>query len=105
MIYLKWLGLFKEKVLGDDPFIFNGKPSPEPYLLGAKKLNLKPEECWAIEDSTSGILSAIKAGCIVWVLTNNKEIVLNNLPNYPKKKLIIINNLNIILQELKTGHH
>ena len=42
----------------------NGKPAPDIYLLGAKELDLKPEECLALEDSPTGILSAYRAGCL-----------------------------------------
>lgn len=42
----------------------NGKPAPDIYLHGAASLNLKPEECLALEDSPTGILSAYRAGCL-----------------------------------------
>ena len=42
----------------------NGKPAPDIYLLGAKELGLKPEECLALEDSPTGVLSAYRAGCL-----------------------------------------
>ena len=42
----------------------NGKPAPDIYLLGAKELGLKPEECLALEDSPTGILSGYRAGCL-----------------------------------------
>ena len=42
----------------------NGKPAPDIYLLGAKELELKPEECLALEDSPTGVLSAYRAGCL-----------------------------------------
>ena len=42
----------------------NGKPAPDIYLLGAASLGLKPEECLALEDSPTGILSAYRAGCL-----------------------------------------
>lgn len=42
-----------------------GKPSPDVYLFACKELNLKPEECLAIEDSPNGVLSAYRAGCKV----------------------------------------
>ena len=41
-----------------------GKPEPDIYLYGAASLNLKPEECLALEDSPTGILSAYRAGCL-----------------------------------------
>ena len=42
----------------------NGKPAPDIYLLGAKELGLKPEECLALEDSPTGVLAAYRAGCL-----------------------------------------
>ncbi len=64
----KWMNLFSIKVLGDDKSLVRGKPDPDPYLLAAKKLNISPQECWAVEDSISGVSSALKAGCYVWFL-------------------------------------
>ena len=40
-----------------------GKPEPDIYLLAAKELGLAPQECFALEDSPAGILSASRAGC------------------------------------------
>lgn len=42
----------------------NGKPAPDIYLYGAASLGLRPEECLALEDAPSGILSAHRAGCL-----------------------------------------
>lgn len=42
-----------------------GKPQPDPYLLGAEKLGLKPEECLVVEDALAGVLSGLAAGCQV----------------------------------------
>jgi len=41
-----------------------GKPEPDIYLHGAAALGLRPEECLALEDSPTGILSAYRAGCL-----------------------------------------
>ena len=68
----KWMNLFSTKVLGDDKLLANGKPAPDPYLLAAKKLNIPPQECWAVEDSIAGVTSALKAGCFVLFLKENK---------------------------------
>ena len=38
------------------------KPSPEIYLKTAEKLQVKPEDCWVIEDSLHGIEAGKKAG-------------------------------------------
>lgn len=40
----------------------NGKPDPEIFLLAAKKLGVKPEECVVIEDGRSGMQAAKAAG-------------------------------------------
>lgn len=40
-----------------------GKPEPDIYELAAAELGLAPQECLALEDSPSGILSAGRAGC------------------------------------------
>jgi HAD superfamily hydrolase (TIGR01509 family) len=47
-------------VAGDD--VLRGKPHPEPYLLAAERLGMRPEDCIAFEDSISGITSAEAAG-------------------------------------------
>lgn len=43
------------------------KPSPEPYLIGARRLGFSPEACMAVEDSPRGLLAARAAGipCVV----------------------------------------
>lgn len=43
-----------------------GKPDPEPFLLAASKLGVKPEECLVFEDAETGIQSAKAAG-MAWV--------------------------------------
>lgn len=45
--------------------ITKGKPNPEPYLLGAKKLGLAPQDCVVFEDAAAGIYSGLDAGCQV----------------------------------------
>ena len=40
-----------------------GKPEPDIYLLAAKRLELAPNECLALEDSQNGVRSAHAAGC------------------------------------------
>lgn len=47
-----------------------GKPNPDIFLLAAKKLGVRPEECWVIEDAEHGMVAAKRAGMkCVW-LTN-----------------------------------
>lgn len=42
--------------------VVNGKPAPEAYLIVAKPLGARPEDCVVIEDAPSGIQAARAAG-------------------------------------------
>jgi HAD superfamily hydrolase (TIGR01509 family) len=53
-------GLFD--VLSTCDMVTKTKPQPEPYLLAAEKLGVPPELCVAVEDSTNGLTSALRAG-------------------------------------------
>lgn len=57
----QWLKIFEMVTLGDDPEIEQGKPSPDIFLLTAKRLNTIPENCLVFEDSIAGIKAAIAA--------------------------------------------
>lgn len=41
------------------------KPEPDIYLAAAKALNEDPKDCYAVEDSKSGLISAHRAGMTV----------------------------------------
>lgn len=55
----KWFDL--DKIVYSDGTI-PGKPSPDIFLIAAKKIGLKPEDCVVIEDAIAGIKSAESAG-------------------------------------------
>lgn len=40
----------------------NGKPHPDPYLLGAQRLGFDPADCVVFEDAEAGVVAAIEAG-------------------------------------------
>lgn len=48
---------------GDD--VIQSKPAPEPYLTAAAALGVPPAACLALEDSPTGVQSALAAGCAV----------------------------------------
>ena len=55
-----------------------GKPHPEPFILGAKRIGLNPSQCWVIEDAPAGVKSGKSAGCTVAaVLTSHLKEQLN----------------------------
>ena len=43
----------------------NGKPAPDVFLLAAKRLGVKPEECLVLEDSKAGVIAGNSAGAKV----------------------------------------
>ncbi len=53
--------------------IKNGKPHPDIYLKTAKMLDVSPEECVVIEDSSSGVLAATRAGMKVIGILNGRN--------------------------------
>jgi sugar-phosphatase len=59
-------GLPVPDVIVDAASIEEGKPSPVPYLLAAKRLGAEPEDCLVIEDAPSGVQSGLRAGMTVW---------------------------------------
>lgn len=64
--------------------IAKGKPDPEPYLLGAKKLGARPEDCVVLEDSAAGIESGLAAGMRVVVVGGHaaKDGTLPRIPDF-----------------------
>jgi mannitol-1-/sugar-/sorbitol-6-/2-deoxyglucose-6-phosphatase len=50
-----------------------GKPAPDVYLGTAKMLGVEPQECIAIEDSVTGIISAKAAGMYAIALPEEPE--------------------------------
>lgn len=61
-------GRFEVVIAGDD--VEHGKPHPEPYLRALEALQLRADQCIAIEDSPTGMASAKSAGLRVLGVTN-----------------------------------
>jgi HAD superfamily hydrolase (TIGR01509 family) len=66
---------FVASITGDEVPAGRGKPHADPYLLGAEACGAHPEDCVAIEDSPTGIRSALAAGCRVVGVPNMKALV------------------------------
>ena len=50
-----------ESVIGADD-VENGKPAPDMFLLAAKRLGVRPDDCIVYEDGEPGIVGAHRAG-------------------------------------------
>jgi len=77
-VRLKRVGLPVPRIMvtGDD--VAHGKPAPEPYLLGGKRLGFAPDRCVVIEDAPAGVQSGRMAGMRVIAIS----------VTYPKEELI-----------------
>jgi len=67
---LKLGNLPTPKVLVSADEVSNGKPDPEPYLMGAKLLGMNPVECLVIEDAPAGIRAAHAGGMKAIAITS-----------------------------------
>ena len=67
-------GIYKHMnafMYGDE--VIHSKPDPEIFLMAAKKIGLKPEECLVIEDSPAGVEAAIKGGFLCINVVDMKQ--------------------------------
>jgi beta-phosphoglucomutase-like phosphatase (HAD superfamily) len=61
-------GFFKVAVSSAD--VTRGKPAPDIFLRAAELLQVRPEECWVIEDSKPGVAAGQAANMRVIAITN-----------------------------------
>lgn len=57
-LYSRFVGIV------DGNSVSKAKPDPEVFLIGAEKLNLKPEQCIVFEDAIAGVEAANRANMI-----------------------------------------
>ena len=69
-------GAFDVSVVGDD--VERGKPHPDPYLLAAERLGVDITRCIAIEDSPTGVASALAAGATVLAVPHVVDVPMRN---------------------------
>ncbi|GAG37585.1 unnamed protein product, partial [marine sediment metagenome] len=53
-----------------DKDVTEGKPSPQAFLLAARKLGVEPRNCVVIEDAVAGVAAAKRAGMRCLAVTN-----------------------------------
>jgi beta-phosphoglucomutase-like phosphatase (HAD superfamily) len=63
-------GIFGCIVFGQE--VSESKPSPQIYLLAARKLGATPNDCLAIEDSPQGVKAAKAAGMKCLAVANTR---------------------------------
>ncbi|HZC25872.1 MAG TPA: HAD-IA family hydrolase [Actinopolymorphaceae bacterium] len=61
-VRLEAAGLVPPPVMVTADDVCRGKPDPEPFLLGAARLDVAPSRCLVVEDSPAGLAAARAAG-------------------------------------------
>lgn len=74
-------GSFELMVTGDR--VTRGKPHPEPYETAARELGVGVEQCVALEDSPTGVRSAVAAGVPTLAIPHVVEV-----PDIPGARLV-----------------
>jgi len=54
-------------ITGEDKRIIKGKPNPDIFLVAAKELGVRPEECIIFEDAVNGVQAALSSGASIVV--------------------------------------
>jgi mannitol-1-/sugar-/sorbitol-6-phosphatase len=67
-VRLRAAGLTAPDVVVSADSVERGKPDPEAFLLGARRLGVAPADCVVLEDAPAGIAAARAAGCYVIAL-------------------------------------
>ena len=86
-------GYFQVIVWGRE--VTEGKPSPQVFLLAAKRLKVEPASCLVIEDAVAGVTAAKRAGMKCLAVTNTHprtkllaaDLVVDNLQTVSVNKL------------------
>ena len=87
---------FDLMITGEDKRIIKGKPNPDIFLLAAKELGVRPEECIIFEDAVNGIQAGLNsmAGIVVGVPDPYAKHLIEDLPyDKTKTKLCILDSL------------
>lgn len=62
-------GAFRHGMRITSKDVINGKPNPEPYLKGAQKAGVPPEDCIVVENAPLGVRAGKAAGCFTVAVT------------------------------------
>ncbi|MBE0690698.1 MAG: HAD-IA family hydrolase, partial [Anaerolineae bacterium] len=67
--HMGWLPYFPVRCSADDEA--RGKPAPDVYLTAARRMDIAPSMCLAIEDTPAGARAAVSAGMTCYVVPDH----------------------------------
>jgi pseudouridine-5'-monophosphatase len=94
----EWVESYFDAIItGEDKRIKNGKPSPDIFILAAKSIGMRPEECIIFEDAVNGVQAGLNSGAGIVIGLPEDELTKKAMENLPydknKTKLYILNSL------------
>jgi sugar-phosphatase len=76
-------GLPVPEVLVTPESVRNGKPHPEPYLVGAQRMGAHMSECLVVEDAPAGVQAGLTAAThVIALLTTHSRADLPGAHDY-----------------------
>lgn len=93
---LEWIKICIGKIGLQDLFhtlasadeVAHGKPEPDVFLLAARRLNVRPENCIAIDDGRAGAIAGVRANMKTFWLTQNSDIIPGTIKISSLKEII-----------------
>lgn len=94
-------GLPIPRVLVTAGDVRQGKPAPEPYLVGAKRLGLEARKCVVLEDAPAGVRAGKTAGMRVIGITSThtRQMLIENGADFVVDRL-----RDLTIRETGAGH-
>ena len=77
-----------ELITADDVSV--GKPSPDPYLLAARRLGFEPKHCLVVEDAPAGVAAGLASGATVLGLrTTHQDLGIPTVTDLSEITLVV----------------
>jgi HAD superfamily hydrolase (TIGR01509 family) len=93
-----WKAVFPVRCSGDEVPL--GKPAPDVYLEAARRINVAPADCLALEDSPNGARAAVAAGMVCYAVPDPSHTAVEAFAGITPH---IFDSLHAVLAHLQNG--